>query len=341
MLVAGCAGEAGQSSGAEAATIVMPPSSEAAEPATPSAAALGLDVGRSCVQPWLPVYAGGTVYNGVPPADWPDEVRPADGPSIDVLARGYDAPDTDGDGQPDLVSTTAEGAAILIERGDGQLVLLLPGVVGFPGGRTSVGDLDGDGRDDLVVYVSPFGSADRSEDALVVVPGSLPAGSYDPRDVGVQLLTTTAPGGLVTGVGDHDGDGSDDVAWSGEVVSGRALLAPGPGGRLDERPPGIGRLPERSVGVLSLGAGVAPVFVSTRAGGAAAAIDLVLHVDPEVVLRTARVSPGINTARPGAVTGWLSDGHRIVALTVDGGRSGDTETWAWDLDAPCAGPTPA
>src|SRR5690606_21110926 len=127
------------------------------------------------------------------------------------------SPDTDGDGRTDVIGTTAEGAAILIERGDGQVVLAVPGVVGFPGGRASEGDLDGDGRDDLVVYVSPFTDPPRAEDVVVVVPGSVAPGTHDPREVGVELFASSAPAGVVSGVGDQDGDGADDVAWSGEI----------------------------------------------------------------------------------------------------------------------------
>jgi hypothetical protein len=59
------------------------------------------------------------------------------------------------------------------------------------------------------------------------------------------------------------------------------------------------------------------------------------------VLETDRIPWEVGHGRPDAVSLETVDGHRYVWLEVDGGRSGTLLSWAWDLDDPCAAPTPS
>ena len=139
----------------------------------------------------------------------------------------FRAPDTDGDGVADVaLEGVDDGAAFALARGDGELVLAVAGgSVGAPGGASWAGDLDGDGRDELLVFVADgSGAADHP---LYVVPGAIPAGRHDPRAVGARLPAFA--GMPAAPLGDVDGDGNQDLLLprsSDElmVVSGTIIM---------------------------------------------------------------------------------------------------------------------
>ena len=227
-------------------------------PATPLDA-VGLEIPPDCPTPWLPAY------------DETEDDYPFPDPStarrlalIGSAAERHDSgagmdADTDGDGAPDEHPESAEGgAAFGLRRSDGDLVLAVPdGSVGAPGGRSRAGDLDGDGRDEVLVYVDDGTSPSYP---LHVVPGTTPAGRHDPRVVGTRLPFDTTQG--VMPVGDLDGDDRDDLAMPGPdggfVVVGGPTIVAAAGGAL---PAGSAayRLPGAPVTVLPLGDPARPV----------------------------------------------------------------------------------
>lgn len=313
-----------------------PPPAPPPTAADPTLDELGIAPLAGCPQPFGPVHAVAGVYGGQPTTVGE---QPPEGESIDVLARRYTAPDTDGDGAPDEVA--AEGEALVVRRAAGDVVLARTGaVVGPPGGMTWIGDLDDDGRDEIVAYASRADVPGELETYLV--PGTVAAGTHDPATVGIRL--PWQPNTLLWAVGDHDGDGGEDVLVPGDtgpvVVPGHSLLAPGPGGTVDGPPSELRDAPADLIGVLELRSGVPPVFVTASDVGGAGdtRIEVDLHTDPVVQLRIGGLEPiGGGWGSTGAVGGYRSGGDRIITYAFSGGRSGFGGTWYWNLDDPCAG----
>ena len=306
----------------------------------PPPEAVGLTVPDAC-DPWGPFhaiansYGSGSTVVGAP--------LPDDG-SIDVLGRRFDAPDTDGDGVPDVVD--GETGLVHVRRGDGTVTITRRGgTVGTPGGQTWTGDLDGDGRDELLVYST--GRTEIHELELLLIPGTVAPGVHDPGDVGILL--PWQPGSPVWSVGDHDGDGADEVAVAidgdryGAVVPGAQVLAPGPGGVLDQGSlRSLREVPQETVGVLELTPGVAPVFVTaTDTGGdPATRVELQVLTEPPLRLRIGAVeSIGSGWGANGRASGYRSGTDRVVVYRFEGGRSGYGGEGHWNLDAPCLAPT--
>src|SRR3546814_16822544 len=141
------------------------------------------------------------------------------------------------DWSSDVCSSDLNGGdEVIVSGAAGELRLARAGgSVGSPGGQTWLGDLDGDGHDEVIVYVTTLptaGDLDPLVYALVIVPGSTDPGTPDPPDVGVRLPFGVS-GTPVIPVGDHDVDGDDDVDPYGAlgvtgVLSGRAIPHPGP-----------------------------------------------------------------------------------------------------------------
>jgi len=143
----------------------------------------------------------------------------------EIAASGYDAfADLDGDGDLDLVKGGTEstlryyenvGGGRYVERGvlaSQAAVLRLPH---DPGNRSWVsvgaGDIDGDGDDDLLLYL---GSGDRAGEVLVYENQRAATGRFELVERGAL---TTESGALVAGpvtIADWDGDGRGDVIAS-------------------------------------------------------------------------------------------------------------------------------
>ena len=303
---------------------------------------IGLSVPSDCPTPWLPLYAQDetTAPASVPPT----EVRPSGGTPIPDLAElRFRVPDTDGDGTADEPLTSVDnGAAFAMSRGDGELVLAVPGgSVGSPGGASWAGDLDGDGRDELLVYVAD--GSGEVDHPLYVVPGATPAGRHDPRDVGVRLPAFA--GMPAAPLGDVDGDGNQDLLLPRSadqlmVVSG-TIIMDAVGGAVPRDVQPLVALPADVRGTLLLGdARTVPIRVRP-VDGDPAATELVLITEPPLVLRTDRQPLAVAVAANGAITGFDNDGGRHVQLAMPGTRSGTQLVFVWNLDEPCAGPTPA
>lgn len=186
-----------------------------------------------------------------------------------------------------------------------------------------------------------------------MVPGDLPPGSYLLTDVAVDVSGLPAADNAV---GDQDGDGNDDVAFpevaqfpdgapelnpaATVVYSGPDLLAPGPGGRLDERPVPLARYQGSSVAVAVLDpAGPPTVITGVRTPDG---IDqLTLHGDPQVHLRAEGLLEEY-TGGPGTITVTQRGTTRFVVLRSD--TRGGSSLAIWNLDDPCSryasGPLP-
>src|SRR5262249_42957867 len=114
-------------------------------------------------------------------------------PGVDVSSH-LDVPplDSDGDGIPDTFPSDGSSGVV---RGDGTVTFVSPGnTVGFP---KNAGDLDGDGRDEILVDVQTPGG----DLSFWVVPGTVSPGTHDPSTVGIRI-----EGGFVAPVPDRTGD---------------------------------------------------------------------------------------------------------------------------------------
>ncbi|MCI0587992.1 MAG: FG-GAP-like repeat-containing protein [Planctomycetes bacterium] len=216
-------------------------------------------VGSFVGSPGARVYSGAT---GAPIFAWPPLSPPTYAPG---LGRSLaPAGDVDGDGHDDLIvgapGYSSSGTALVFSGGTGTVLLDLyssPAQTGFS--VAGPGDLDGDGTPDVLVgapgevTASPYAPAgavrahsgasgatlftwsgstpnanfartvagvgdldgDGSDDVVVGIPGPQSTGTarvYSGAS-GATLLTVGA-GAAVAGVGDVDGDGTPDVAGS-------------------------------------------------------------------------------------------------------------------------------
>jgi hypothetical protein len=288
--------------------------------------------GGRCEQPYEPYYtAEGGPYDPLP-SGYPGDPFSAD------LSFGVDYPplDTDGDGEPDVISETP-GVELAIERSDGTVRIRSTETDGPLRYDEDVnyGDLDADGRDDIVV-----GLWDGAVPvAAFLIAGTVTPGLHDPAEVGVRLSAWEEFDLLaeVDPVGDQDGDGADDLLFDtgpgirSAVFGGPALLGPGPGGELAAFPPPIRELPNGHAGLLELTDGVAAIVELEQVD--AAVVELRISASPEIRLRTARIDASVaGLVEP--VRAYRAGDHRIVSLWLR--ERNHYAVWLWDLDDPCA-----
>lgn len=152
---------------------------------------------------------------------------PRDGAGVSVAAAG----DVDGDGHDDLVvgawhndgAASNSGAAYLIYGPTVGTISLADADVRIVGEGeedsagfvvAGAGDLDGDGRDDLVVSAFHAAGERPDEGAVYVLYGPLARGTLSLRDVRDRIVGETPgdhAGIAVAPAGDLNGDGRDDL----------------------------------------------------------------------------------------------------------------------------------
>ena len=119
--------------------------------------------------------------------------------------------DLDGDGKPDIVATNRFGSSFSVLRNVGAIgAIAFAANIDFPTGANTnpygvaVGDLDGDGKLDLVV-------ANSAEDTLSVFRNTSIAGTIDLASFapGVGIPVTGTP--IAVAVADVNGDGKSDI----------------------------------------------------------------------------------------------------------------------------------
>ena len=128
--------------------------------------------------------------------------------------------DWDGDGHQDLVARRRSDAALVLYRGNGAGGWLGSRVIGTRWGAIdtllSPSDWDGDGFPDLI-------GRRTSDGALLLFPGSATGAVRPARVIGTRWNGV----GVLTVLGDWDGDGAQDIA--GRDASARLVMYPGDG----------------------------------------------------------------------------------------------------------------
>lgn len=274
----------------------------------------------ACPEPYQPVWAERFIQSALYGRRqlWPEQ--PTVAPSVSAVF--LDLPsgdiDTDGDGSPDDWEIPGGTSNVVITRGADRLTLTNPRAEGVIG----VGDMDGDGGDEVLVI-------ERFGEITFLVPSATPAGTYELADVGIRL-----PSGRVLGVGDQDGDGRTDLlAQPGTSENPTSVLVDGP----DALAPGAG-------GQFQL-AGEAGTSVP---GFPAAAVDLG-DVRPAFVALDVNGQPTLTMMRNGQVTTWVVPDQvdilpeSVSAVRIDGrtflvasaSAFKVEENILWDIEEPC------
>ncbi|CAN5564470.1 hypothetical protein BH10ACT1_BH10ACT1_05200 [soil metagenome] len=290
----------------------------------------------TCAPPHLPVW-GEAQQQG--PGSAATQVWPA-GPAVRPVTTGTDLSysaataaagvDMDGDGAADQI--TVDGTDLVITRGDGVVRIGTAGAGVSEPDLLPVGDLDADGHDELHFLAVPAGVGGASD---YIVPGSTALGSHEVADVAVAV-----PDGIRYPVGPQvAGPGADLLATIGSlagplaIVSGEAVMAPGPGGTLPEFVPASDLLAGQAVDVLDLG-GAAPTIATAVDTGDRSEM---LLWQQGTTTRYATAGPSARLDLGGAFLRAVDTADGRVLVGGASGRGGAT-TFIWDLDDPCAAP---
>lgn len=304
--------------------------------AAPSAAAPGTP--STCAPPYQPIYADADQEGSLQQTYPPEPVDPPDldGRSLDVAVEPGWHLDSDGDGHDDVVDY--DGRDLVIRRTSGTL-RLTSSHGGDPTwtsaeGAFAPGDLDGDGREDLLVHVGG-----EDDGRWFAVSGATPDGSWDVWDIGVLLPGRTdypsgEEPGVRGGVGEQLGAPGTDVlardAGGSGVVDGAALLAPGAGQELASFPisaPVDGELRLR----IDLG-GDHTAFLVAAGDYTVGATALRVWRDGQVLELVPHDGAGYLAYEHFSVV--ESPAGRLLVSTTSS-RGGETWRIVWNLDHPC------
>ncbi len=234
------------------------------------------------------------------------------GTTFDVGPHPYQrvrAADLNGDGRADIVTTNLDGASVTVLLSTGRRGVAPASGSPFPAGGKpfglAIGDVNGDGRPDLVVGNWGGHPEDSSFDAVNVLLGD-GKGGFSPLP-GSPLKAGHAPARVA--VGDLNGDGIGDIAvanYVGDDVTiffgGKRGLRRGPTLKAGHRPEGI------AIGDLN-GDGRGDIVTADSADGA---ITLFLSTGGEA-------SPSTRTASPAAAGPFA----RPAGLSPPGGTTGE------------------
>jgi MYXO-CTERM domain-containing protein len=124
-----------------------------------------------------------------------------DARSISALA------DLDGDGRREVVVTADRGNVLVLDGGDGRVRWEVPAALRGMGASVRLGDLDGDGRDDLYL-----GECVRNPVAAVAL--SFRAGYASPQELWRMAPLPDACGTNADVLGDLDGDGAPELVMA-------------------------------------------------------------------------------------------------------------------------------
>jgi hypothetical protein len=215
---------------------------------------------------------------------------------------------------------------------EGESLLVGAGIAFPPLDRSRFGDLDGDGTGDTLA---------QNEAGIFVVRGTVPEGPQL-ADVGVRLEDTSPGLPSVIPVGDRNGDGADDVAFGGRIVSGRALLAEAAGSVIAIPRP-FATVPYL-VAMLRVDGDPQPALVRIFGNVAQPPsrndpIEVKIEGSESICLVTGNpdVDPRVNGAYDNAggsvgvaAVRGAADGHRIVQFSYT--NRNEPVTYRWDLD---------
>ncbi len=153
---------------------------------------------------------------------------PSSGKSLGAPERregGSNTPalgDVDGDGRSDVVWADEDDdrVTVRVEPGDGEpwdVEFADEFEFGFGGFTAEVGDLTGDGKDDLIVPVGP-----ENGRVIIMVAESTGDGFADPTEWYAIDHGGKDPSWTLSWTGDFDGDGTDDLLYWAETDLGNA-----------------------------------------------------------------------------------------------------------------------
>lgn len=311
------------------AVVLVAPATSSQVPTT----AVGVAAAGPCASPYLPLYAESLTGSDLSSRRqlWPAQPvapPPTDGTDLDHARPRYLAgPDTDGDGRGDQVTIDLGSGeqVMVITRGDGEVRVGLTG--SNLGDLTSrpVGDLDGDGRDEVMFLARPSG---RGEDRIFVLPGATAVGSHQADEVSIEI-----PSYFLYGAGDQLDGPADDLVVTDTVeersglVAGPDVMEPGPGGRVVSFPitEPIDGYP---AGVFDLG-DARPAVATVDGSGSRFVVRLWRDGD---ITSFATAGADLGSAFL-TVTMTRADGRTYLRAGT-GDRGGST-TFTWDVDDPC------
>jgi len=284
-------------------------------------AATGTASAQTCSQPYSPL----AWVNEYPL----QEALPAV-PGVDVSSPLVVPPlDSDGDHVPD---TVPGGGPSSVVRGDGTVTFESAGkVVSQP---TNAGDLDGDGRDEILLYDS-VASPPPDDVSTWVVPGTVSPGTHDVSTVGIRINVT-----LAAPVADRTGDGIDDLMqWTQTfaspqttVTSGAAIMAVGAPG--DARSvSSVLSMPGWFVAFAQLSPGPPALITATYVQGA---VEFRIGDDSSAPVFTTAPAPDFSGGTFGVdIRDVLVSDAGTYMIGQTSSRSG-IESYLWRLDEPCA-----